>query len=111
MLWFFAARLYNEAFQFNTLKLIMFGDCHAILHKRQAAVDWDELLGVSQKYGMQPSLFYVLAQLRNLTGADVPQDVLAALQPNPLEIPHENDWGDVMPKLFSRSIVQELSLA
>lgn len=111
MLWFFAARLYNEAFQFNTSKLIMFGDAHTILERAADAIDWDELVSVAEKYEMQPSLYYVLAHLANLTGAPIPEDVVEALRPDKAAMPHVNDWGDVLPKLFSRSVVEEVVLA
>jgi hypothetical protein len=109
MLWFIAARLYHEAFQYGTLKLIMFGDVHAILHKRAKSVDWAELVAVAKKYGMQPPLYYVLAQLRALTGAEVPEAVLAQLRPDPLGVPMPNDWGDVLPKLLSRPELHTVS--
>lgn len=111
MLWFIASRLYHEAFHFNTFKLIMFGDLHTILHKRGDAVNWNQLIYVAKKYGMQPPLYYVLTQLRNLTSADVPEHVLTALRPNRLGIPQIHDLGDVMPKLFSHVVVHDVSLS
>ncbi len=110
LLWFVAARLYHEAFQFNTLKLLMLGDVHAILHIRGKDVDWAELLTVAHKYGMRPSLFYVLKQVRQLTGVGVPEAVLNQLRPSPLEIPMAHDWGDVLPKLLSRPALHEVRL-
>lgn len=111
MLWFIASRLYHEAFHFNTFKLIMFGDLHTILHERADAVNWDQLIYLAKKYGMQPPIYYVLAQLKNLTSAAVPEHVLTALRPNPLGIPQMHDLGDVMPKLFSHVVVNDVSLA
>lgn len=111
MLWFLAARLYNEAFQYSTLKLIMLGDIHAVLHERGDDVDWAELLVIAHKYGMHPALFYVLAQLKNLTGIDVPENVLDNLKPDPKKIPIRHDWGDVMPKLLSLPAIHEIKLA
>lgn len=111
MLWFIASRLYHEAFQFNTYKLIMFGDLNVILRQRYDAIDWEELIMVVRKYGMQPSVFYVLAQLKRIMGANIPDDILSQLLPNQGGIPQMHDWGDVMPKLFSHVVVQEVSFA
>lgn len=111
MLWFVAARLYHEAFQYTTLKLIMFGDAHSILHKRGADIDWTELVTVAKKYGMEPPLYYVLSHLNAVGGADVPEPVLRFLTPKARGIPKEQDWGDVMPKLFTTSVVEPIVLA
>jgi hypothetical protein len=110
-LWFLAARLYNEAFQFNTFKLIMFSDLHALLRARGGEVDWEDLVRVAGKYGMQPALYYVLTHLERLTKAGVPEAVLAELAPRSDGVPHTNDWGDLMPKVFSQPIVHELVLS
>jgi putative nucleotidyltransferase-like protein len=109
MLWFIAARLYLEAFTYNTLKLSMFGDVHTVLYRAANRVDWAELLATCYKYGMRPALYYVLAQVRRLTGIDVPLEVLAILRPDPHEIPLDNDWGDIMPKLLSRPSLSALT--
>jgi len=111
MLWFLAARLYHEAFQLNTLKLSMFGDAHTVLHRRGTDVDWSEIVRVSEKYGMQPSLYYVLGQLAKACGSPVPESVLARLEPDRFGIPHAHDWGDLIPKLFPRAILHDIALA
>jgi hypothetical protein len=110
MVWFLAARLYNEAFQLNTCKLSMLGDLHAILSHWGHQIDWPWLERTTSKYGMQAAMFYVLAQLRNM-GAEVPGEMLDRLQPNRLGFPGSNDWGDVMPKLLSRVVVHDVVLA
>jgi hypothetical protein len=110
MVWFLAARLYNEAFQLNTCKLSMLGDLHAILSHWGSLIDWDWLASTTTKYGMQAAIYYVLAQLRNM-GADVPEELLARLQPDRLGFPSAHDWGDVMPKLLSRVVVHDIMLA
>jgi hypothetical protein len=102
LVWFLAARLYHEAFQFNSAKLSTFGDLDAILTRRPSAVDWQELGRVAEKYGMQAPLYYVLAQLQDLTRAPVPSSILDRLRPDPLGLPLANDWGDILPKLLSR---------
>lgn len=111
MLWFIAARLYHEAFQFNTLKLHMFGDAHAILQRRAADIDWVDLVTVAKKYGMSPALFFVLSQLKKLAAADVPRPVLDFLKPDPRGFPSEHDWGDVMPKLMNIPVLEPISVA
>jgi hypothetical protein len=110
-LWFLAARIYHEAFLYNTLRLIMFGDIHTLLHKAGNDVDWPELVAIAYKYDMRPALFYVLAQVGRLTGAHVPAEVLHVLQPNPMDVPLQHDWGDVMPKLFSATHLVDIELA
>jgi len=105
MLWFIAARLYLEAFIYNTLKLSMLGDVHTLLYKAGDRINWAELLAVSYKYGMRPALFYVLAQIRKLTTYEVPLEVLALLRPDSKDIPLENDFGDILPKLLSRPVL------
>ncbi len=108
MIWFLAARLYHEAFQFNTFKLSMFGDLHTILHQRGQAIEWDCIIAVAEKYGMQPSLFYVLAQLKQITGVAVPTSVLDRLRPDQLGVPRSHDWGDLIPRLFSRVVLYDV---
>jgi putative nucleotidyltransferase-like protein len=111
MVWFLAARLYNEAFQYSTLKLAMFGDIHAVLYKQADSIDWAEILVIAHKYGMHPALFYVLSQLKALTNSDVPDNALELLRPNPRKPPMTNDWGDVLPKLLSIPAVHDVKLA
>jgi hypothetical protein len=110
MLWFIAARLYNEAFQFGTVKLLMLGDVIALLARRSGDVDWDEIVYVARRYGMQPALYYVFSQARQL-GAAVPDRVLGSLQPRSDNPPMLNDWGDLLPKMFSRAFVHDIQLA
>jgi hypothetical protein len=47
----------------------------------------------------------VLGQLRKLFGCDVPEGVLAELDPARSSIPSSHDWGDLLPKLFPRSVL------
>jgi hypothetical protein len=103
MVWFLASRLYHEAFEFNTLKLTMFGDLQAVLRRWQDTIDWDELVTMVDKYGMQASNYYVLAQLQRLASACVPDSVLERIRPDRRALPSARDWGDVMPKLLSRT--------
>jgi hypothetical protein len=105
MVWFLASRLYHEAFQLNVCKLSMFGDLHVILTKRFQDVDWNEVVRIAEKYGLQPSLFYVLTQLGFLTTARIPDEVLTRLRPNPRNVPASHDWGDILPKLLGRPLV------
>lgn len=111
MLWFSAMRVYREAFEYNTLKLQMLGDIDALLRVHGDAVDWAELLAIAEKYELQPSLFYVLSQARDLQGAYVPEAVLAMLAPDRLARPAPFDLGDIVPKLLSRTIVNRFALA
>lgn len=111
MLWFSAARLYLEAFEHSTLKLQMFGDIDALLRKHSAEIDWAELLVMAEKYGFGAPLYYVLSQVHALGGARIPEMVLAALAPDPAEVPGPSDWGDVIPKLLSRPVVNAFALA
>jgi hypothetical protein len=110
-LWFLAARIYHEAFLYNTLRLIMFGDIHTLLHKCAADINWPEVVAIAYKYEMRPALYYVLAQMGRLTGASVPAEVLALLRPDRMEIPLQHDWGDVIPKLFSATHLVDVEMA
>ena len=65
-LWFLAARLYHETYQMNTPKLSMLGDAAILLERAGDRIDWPHLISMTNKYGMQPGVFYVLGQLRNL---------------------------------------------
>jgi len=88
MVWFLASRLYHETFQSNTQKLIMLSDLGAILEHRSRDIDWEELLSVAERYGLQPPLFYVLSHLKALFTADVPDKALARLRPDNTSKPH-----------------------
>ena len=110
-LWFLAARIYHEAFLYNTLRLIMMGDIHTLLHKCGGEVNWPELVAIAFKYEMRPSLYYVLSQVGRLTGASIPTEVLEVLKPDHFEIPLQHDWGDVIPKLLSATHLVDVELA
>lgn len=109
MLWFSAVRVYREAFEYNTLKLQMLGDIDALLRIHGDAVDWAELLAIADEYQFGPPLFYVLSQARDLFGADVPERVLALLAPDRRAKPVASDFGDVIPKILSRPIVNRFA--
>lgn len=109
-MWFLAARLYHETYQMNTPRLSMLGDLATILDKAADRIDWARLVAVTHKYGMQPGVFYVLGQLRNLFGGPVPEDVLTELSPSRSSSPSSHDWGDLLPKLSRRSVLVEVVL-
>jgi hypothetical protein len=109
--WFLAARLYHEAFLYNSLRLIMLGDLHAVLHRQLANVNWGEVAAIAYKYEMRPALYYVLSQVRRICDIDVPPAFLEMIRPDQTEIPLQHDWGDIMPKLFSIPFINEITLA
>lgn len=111
MLWFIAARLYHEAFEYGTIKLNMFGDLDAVMRTRANQIAWEQILRVAQTYSMQAPLYYVFSQLRALAAAPIPVDVLEALRPQPSQVPVTNDWGDIVPKLLSRPELHSVALA
>ena len=111
MLWFSAARLYHEAFQHGTLKLQMFGDIDAILRVHHDRIDWAELLVMVKKYKIEPALFYVLSQAQRLYGSPMPAGALELLEPSQTKAPAEHDWGDILPKLLSRPLVNDFEFA
>jgi hypothetical protein len=111
MLWFSAARLYHEAFQHGTLKLQMFGDVDALLKVYKGKIDWAELLTMAKKYSMTAALYYVLSQAERLGGGEAPSSVLALLKPDQQQAPAQGDWGDIIPKLLSRSVVNDFEYA
>jgi hypothetical protein len=111
MLWFIAARVYHEAFQYSTLKLQMFGDAHAIIYKRGSDVDWTEIVTVAKKYGMHPALFYVFSQLKKIAGSEIPDPVTDFLRPDSRGFPSLHDWGDVIPKLMNIPVLESVKLA
>lgn len=110
-LWFSAARIYFEAYQHGTLKLQMLGDIDTLLRLHTEEIDWPELLVVTEKYGFSAAVFYVLEQVRRLFEAPVPEKVLALLMPDPQRRPDPADFGDIIPKLLSRTVVADLALA
>ncbi|WP_197435171.1 nucleotidyltransferase family protein [Nitratireductor arenosus] len=110
-LWFSAARAYFEAFQHGTVKPYMLGDIDALVRHHQEAIDWAELLLVARKYGFASALFYVFEQQRRLFETPVPDHVIALLMPNQKSIPDPGDYGDLIPKLLSRVVVNDFALA
>jgi hypothetical protein len=111
MLWFLAARLYHEAFEYGTLKLNMFGDLDAVLRQRAGQIAWERILAIAVKYAMSAPLYYVLAQARAIAAAPVPVEVIEALRPKHSEVPVTNDWGDIVPKMLSRAELHPVTLA
>ncbi|PSM16711.1 nucleotidyltransferase family protein [Nitratireductor sp. StC3] len=110
-LWFSAARAYFEAFQHGTVKPYMLGDIDALVRRHQDAIDWAELLLLARKYGFASALFYVFEQQRRLYATPVPEHVIALLMPNQKGIPDPGDYGDLIPKLLSRVVVNDFALA
>ncbi|MEP9387675.1 nucleotidyltransferase family protein [Mesorhizobium sp. KR9-304] len=109
--WFLSARLYHEAFLYNSLRLLMFGDLHAVLHKELANVNWAEVAAIAYKYEMRPAIYFVLEQMRRICGIDIPPAFLDLIRPDQGEVPLQHDWGDILPKLLSVPNVTELELA
>lgn len=109
--WFLSARLYHEAFLYNSLRFLMFGDLHAVLHRELASVNWAEVAAIAYKYEMRPAIYYVLAQMRRLCQIDVPEEFLTLVRPEQTEIPLQHDWGDVLPKLLSLPHLADIALA
>jgi hypothetical protein len=89
----------------------MLGDLHTVLYRELANVDWGEVAAIGYRYEMRAALFYVLSQMRRLCNIDVPVAFLDLIKPDQKEIPLQHDWGDVMPKLFSIPLVNEVALA
>lgn len=111
MLWFSAMRVYREAFEYNTMKLQMLGDIDALLRVEGHAIDWAELLAIANRYGLEAPLFYVLSQVRQFEGIEIPEPVLAVLAPDRRAKPLPLDLGDLLPKLLSRPVVNRFALA
>ncbi|AJC82539.1 hypothetical protein IE4803_PB00500 (plasmid) [Rhizobium etli bv. phaseoli str. IE4803] len=109
--WFLSARLYHEAFLYNSLRLLMFGDLHAVLHKEMANISWAEVAAIGYKYEMRPALYFVLTQMKRICGIDIPSEFLELIRPDQTEVPLQHDWGDVLPKLLSIPTVNDLELA
>jgi hypothetical protein len=109
--WFLAARLYHEAFLYNSLRLLMLGDLHAVLHRQLTNVNWAEVAAIAYKYEMRPALYYVLSQVQRIWSVDIPTAFLGLIRPDQNEIPLQHDWGDIMPKLFSIPSLNEVELA
>ncbi|MGF9691617.1 nucleotidyltransferase family protein [Rhizobium sp. 0TCS1.26] len=110
-LWFSAARVYYEAFQHGTLKLQMLGDIDALLRMHGSEIDWPQLLAIASKYRFSAAIFYVLEQVRRLFDAPIPMQVLVLLLPDPTRQPDPADFGDILPKLLSRTVVTDIELA
>jgi hypothetical protein len=89
----------------------MFGDIDAILRVCEEEIDWAELLVMAKKYKIEPALYYVLTQSQRLNEAPVPDGVLELLEPSPQRPPAEYDWGDIIPKLLSRPVVNDFEFA
>ncbi|WP_298966699.1 nucleotidyltransferase family protein [uncultured Roseibium sp.] len=107
-LWFSAARVYYEAFQHGTLKIQMLGDIDALLRVHGNEIDWAELLAAAKKYCFSAAIFYVLQQITALFETPVPETVLAVLLPNQKCEPDPGDFGEILPKLLSRTVVTDL---
>jgi hypothetical protein len=82
-----------------------------VLHVQLESVNWAEVAAIAYKYQMRPALYYVLAQVRAICGIDIPAPFLDLIRPDQKEIPLQHDWGDVMPKLFSIPLLNEVALA
>lgn len=111
MLWFSAARLYQEAFEHHTLKLQMLGDIDRLVAVFEDEIDWAEFLYLAEKYSLRAPLYYVLEQTCRLNGTPIPQEVIALLGPDQKSRPDDKDWGDILPQLLSRTIANRFKLA
>lgn len=109
--WFLSARIYHEAFLYNSLRLIMLGDLHAVLRRRLDQVDWGTVAAIAFKYEMRPGIYYVLELMRRTFDVDIPVPLLDMLRPDQAEIPLQHDWGDILPKLLSVPHLNEVVMA
>jgi hypothetical protein len=95
-LWFTTSRFYNEVAVNDKNTLRDFAYIASLL--RDAEIDWDIVLGATDKYDLRPSLYYYLAFL-NMLGGVVPEGVLRELLPS--KGSRHRDWGWQLSKLFS----------
>jgi hypothetical protein len=63
-------------------ELVLFCDIAELLRREAAAVRWDNLLELAQRYAAQSSLYYVLSFVQKLLDAPVPDSVLRSLEPS-----------------------------
>ena len=99
MLWFLASRLYHEVMQAGGV-LLQFIDVLAVVSRRGPEIDWERITEIAAKYGLAPSLYYVLVHVDELLGPAVPSAVLDACCPARRGVRRDHDWGDLMPKLL-----------
>ena len=83
----------------------------ALVAARGDEIDWSETLLMADRYGVRPPLYYVLGQAAQLCGTPIPPRLLAALAPSQRDVPAENDWGDIVPQLLTRPVVNRFQLA
>ena len=78
----------------------MFVDVLALIRHFHEAIDRDALCRVTRKYGLYPSLFYMLAHCNEFLGPSVPEHILRFCRPGVDTRERYHDWGDFIPKLL-----------
>jgi len=99
-LWFLASRAYHQIMLDCQGSIRMFVDVLAIVRRLHEKIDWDALCTVTRKYGLYPSLFYMLAHCNEFLGPLVPEQVLSFCRPGMDTRERYHDWGDFIPKLL-----------
>jgi len=110
LLWFLSARFYHESMILNKKNLRMLYDVAAVLARESMNVDWVYFLEGVRKNDLQPSVFYVFSQLKQLFKADIPEDVIRNLHPENNIVQRSHDWGDFLPKILGRAEITSCNL-
>jgi hypothetical protein len=88
-------------------KAKLLGDLTVLLS--QSLVDWGSVLGMVDRYSLEPGLYYVLSYLSQSIGVPVPNEVLESLRKR-LGRQTYHDWGDFLPKLLGVRPTFELTV-
>lgn len=109
--WFLASRLYHEAAMGDaTIRQLI--DVLAVAKTHAHRIDWQRVLDVAKRYGLQPSIFFVGWHVNEILGAEVvPSHVLARCDPGRRKARLAHDWGDFLPRLFRRTLLSPLQPA
>lgn len=100
-------RAYYSSFSGPERQLRYLYDVAALVNRAARPLNWRHLYDRALRWGRVAPMFYVLGQIKQVFGLNIPDDLLARLASSP-GFP-ESDRGDMLPFLLNRPHVPALS--
>lgn len=105
LFWFLSARFYHETMILNEKKVKLLT---AVAKLCQLELDYKEVLRVTNKYSLHPSLFYVSLFLKKFFDIPIPEEFIEELASK--KSSGIRDWGDFQAKILDRDPLYNIIL-
>ncbi len=107
-LWLLCARGYDRIAAEEPAALRSFIDILCVLARDHERIVWARLTTLAERYGTQPSVYYMLWHAAEILDEPIPDWVLETLNPGAAHVDRTGDVGDFVPRLFGAVDVHPL---